>query len=174
MADYLINFSEAQKIKASEVNSNFQYVLDKTTDNAEKLENYLDTELAKNTANTNSSIATLQDSVNKSIDTLETTVSNLTDTGTDGLFYKIAPNHGNRIGISSGYTAPKYGWIDWYVLSSGLYSGRIYINGVTYGVCFNTYGDRTGGGNAFIFVRPGDVVTFDRSTSAFFMPCQGV
>jgi hypothetical protein len=86
----------------------------------------------------------------------------------------VAPDHNNPVNISSGYTATKYGWINWYVFSGGLYNGKIYINGVVYGVCFNTYGDRTGGGNAFIFVRPGDVVTFGRSTGATFIPCQGV
>jgi hypothetical protein len=76
MADYLINFSEAQKIKASEVNSNFQYILDKTTDNADRLENYIDTELAKNTANTESSVSTLKSSVDTSIDSLTTKINN--------------------------------------------------------------------------------------------------
>lgn len=84
------------------------------------------------------------------------------------------PDWPKRIVISSGYVVNNFGWVSWFVRSSGLYASNFAINGVNVAIAHNTYGDRVGGGSAFVPVCAGDIITFDRVTTAHFIPCKGV
>ena len=84
------------------------------------------------------------------------------------------PDWSRAISISSGYVATDYGWLNWGKYSSGLYAGVCYVNGIAVGECHNTYGDRTGGGNAFVPLSPSDVVTYSDAGWAQFVPMKGV
>lgn len=63
MADYLIAFTEGQDIKASETNSNNQYILNKISDNSETVQNYIETQLALMQSNLFSIQKTLQNNI---------------------------------------------------------------------------------------------------------------
>ncbi len=72
MADYLKNFAENEVIKASDTNSNNQYLLDRISENYTRLKTWLEGEVGRIFSNIQSGDATLQ----KRIDDLE---ENLTD-----------------------------------------------------------------------------------------------
>ena len=114
----------------------------------------------------------LETSVDESIEEVTSTV----ESAASGAMAILAPNYSSKVSISSGYTATKYGWVDWGVAQGGLYYSNgngFYVNGIKLAVCFNTYGDRVGGGNAFVMVSHGDVVTWTKSYWAYFIPCKG-
>lgn len=84
------------------------------------------------------------------------------------VYGRLTPDYSRGKGVSSGYTATEPGWFCWVLQSGGLYFRSCYINGQRVGVAFNTYGDRTGGGNAFVPVNTGDTITFDAGSATFY------
>lgn len=77
MADYLINFKSGEDIKASEVNSNFQYLLDRISDSNQKVQNYLETQLNLIQSNLSSIQKTLQNNIDLLNDNLTTRINSL-------------------------------------------------------------------------------------------------
>lgn len=72
MTDYLINFSPGESIKASDANSNNQYLLDKLSDNAQSLRTYLEAQ-----------IGILQSNISSVQKTLQNNLDNLTEKVTE-------------------------------------------------------------------------------------------
>lgn len=97
----------------------------------------------------------------------------ISDKSPIGSINAFMPDWSRKINISNDYTVQNYGWINWGVDSSGLYNDSLTVNEINIGRAFNTYGDRRGGGNAFVPVSPGDTVAWTRSTWAHFIPCKG-
>lgn len=75
MADYLINFQPGETIKASEANSNNQYLLDRISDNAQSLQTYLETQIGILQSNISSVQKTLQNNLDKLDEELSTKIN---------------------------------------------------------------------------------------------------
>ena len=170
MAEVLKTFLEGEDILASETNANNQFLLGKISDNADRLQNFVDGEITSIQSNLASAQATLQNSINE----LTKTVNN----GLSNVYENIAPNYKAGVAISNGWTAPKAGWIN--ARHNQSYDNQyftLWIDGV---VAFET-----GGGGSYsagdtdnieLFVGKGAQVTFDGSgnKSVTFFPCKGV
>lgn len=79
MADYLINFNPGEPLKASETNSNNQYLLDRISENTQSLQTYLETQIGILQSNISSVQKTLQsniDNVNNSLSEQINTLAN--------------------------------------------------------------------------------------------------
>lgn len=77
MADYLINYQPGELIKASDANSNNQYLLDKISDNAASLQAYLETQTGILQSNISSVQKTLQNNIDKLNQNLSNKINNL-------------------------------------------------------------------------------------------------
>jgi len=64
MANFLINFAPGEKVKASETNSNNQYLLSLISDSAVKIQTFVEGQLNAMQSNLNSVQQTLQNSIN--------------------------------------------------------------------------------------------------------------
>lgn len=64
MANYLINFAEGEKVKASTTNSNNQYLLSLISTTASKIQTYVEGQISTMQSNLNSVQQTLQNSIN--------------------------------------------------------------------------------------------------------------
>lgn len=95
MGDYLINFNPGAELKASETNSNNQFLLNKISENAEALQNYLATQINSIQSNLSSVQKTLQNN----IDNLNSTLSEQINTLANAKFVQKELNIG--IGTSS-------------------------------------------------------------------------
>lgn len=167
MADYLINFIPGEKIKASEVNSNFQYLLDRISDNAETLRTYLEQQIGMINSNIDSKISTLNVKIDNLSSKLDSTITNLSK-----IYTAIAPNYAKGVNISSGWTANNNGWINWNgsTIGDGT-TAKLYINGIEIGLhSYYKYGDAF---KTQFFINKGEKVTFTKGTSAVFYPCKG-
>lgn len=86
----------------------------------------------------------------------------------------LAPNWSKPEAIASGYVAKKPEWVVWHMAQRGLYAGWYFtVNDQQVGFGFNTYGDRTGGGNATVLISEGDVVKFSGGWCTKY-PCKGL
>lgn len=68
MAEVLKTFIEGEDILASETNSNNQFLLGRISDNAERLQNYVEGEISSMQSNIGSVQATLQNNINAAIE----------------------------------------------------------------------------------------------------------
>jgi hypothetical protein len=83
----------------------------------------------------------------------------------------LAPNRSGAYSISSGWTAPKYGWVSWYSGANDRSTRYLYINGVEVG--YHSSYKYTDPHRVEYMVSPNDKVTFTAGTTAKFFPCKG-
>jgi hypothetical protein len=167
MADALKTFKEGEDILASETNANNNYLLGKISDNASTLQNYVEGEVTSIQSSLASAQATLQNSINEITSKLGVVL--------DG----IAPNWSAGVGISSGYTAPKIGWV--WVLGYSNASGDspyAYVDGKEVYQNWQNEGDGRAGAlkiSSMFFVGKGQkITTVGRVQGLTFYPCKGV
>lgn len=165
MVDALITFSEGQDILASEANQNNQFLLSKLSDNAMQLTTYVEQEITSMQSN----IASVQATVQANIDEVSSKVDEFkTDVYTKGFI----PDYSKGQAISSGFTAPSNGWVNWNGSQPGDSSSvYLWVNGVEVGYhSYYKYGDSY---RCQFLVGKGDSITFSSKTSAKFFPCKG-
>jgi hypothetical protein len=166
MAEVLKIFQEGEDILASETNANNNYLLGKISDNASTLQNYVEGEITSIQSSLASVQATLQNSINEMSNKLSSIYDN------------IAPNYKAGYSISSGWTAPKAGWIN--ARHNQSFDNQYFTLSIDGVVAFET-----GGGGSYsagdtdnieLFVGKGAQVTFDGSGNkrVTFFPCKGV
>lgn len=163
MVDSLITFKENEYIYASDMNDNFNFVLDKVTTNAAQLTTYLEGEVSSIQSNVASVQATLQGN----IDSANTATNNLkTDVYTKGFL----PNYSAGVSISTNYTTTKNGWVRWYTESNDGTDAYLKVNGVNVGISrqYKYHNHKT----LMFLVSKGDKITFDKGTVTFY-PCKG-
>lgn len=170
MAEVLKTFIEGEDILASETNANNQYLLGHISDNAERLQKFVDGEITSIQSNISSVQATLQNSINEMSEKLEA--------GLGSMYENIAPNMNAGISISSGWTATASGWlsIEGYSDAGGVSFG--YIDGKTIYENYQWSGDGRAGGLRIMtmaFIGKGQVFTnSNNGTTTVFYPCKGV
>ena len=171
MAEVLKTFLEGEDILASETNANNQFLLGKISDNADRLQNFVDGEITSIQSNLASAQATLQNSINE----LTETVNN----GLANIYTNIAPNMSAGISISSGWTATKSGWV--WVKGNSNASGDspyAYVDGKEVYQNWQGSGDSRAGAlitSSMFFVGKGQkVTTAGRVQGLTFYPCKGV
>ena len=164
MAEVLKTFLEGEDILASETNANNQFLLGKISDNADRLQNFVDGEITSIQSNLASAQATLQNSINE----LTETVNN----GLGNVYENIAPNYSAGISIAAGWTSISSGWLYLQGMTDGTSSVR--VDGTYFQVSYDT-GDGQSNGNLFMYLSKGAVVTnLERIARATFYPCKGV
>ena len=164
MAEVLKTFLEGEDILASETNANNQYLLGRISDNAERLQNFVDGEITSIQSNISSVQATLQNSINEMSDKLNAELGSM--------YENIAPNYKAGISITSGWKATKSGWLYLQGMPDGTTS--VTIDGVYFQVSYDT-GDGQSNGNIFMFIAKDSVVAnFNRVAKSTFYPCKGV
>ena len=164
MAEVLKTFLEGEDILASETNANNQYLLGRISDNADRLQNYVEGEVTSMQSNLASAQATLQNSINEMSDKLNAELGSM--------YENIAPNYKAGMSISNGWTATTSGWIYMGGIADGTSSFQ--IDGVGFQISYDT-GDGQSNGNIFMFVAKGSVISgFSRVRQATFYPCKGV
>ena len=171
MAEVLKTFLEGEDILASETNANNQFLLGKISDNAERLQNFVDGEITSIQSNLASAQATLQNSINE----LTETVNN----GLGNVYENIAPNMSAGISITNGWTATASGWLN--IIGSSDASGNVptaYIDGKEVYRNHQSAGDGRAGSlwtSSMAFIGKGQVFTTSgRGTTNTFYPCKGV
>ena len=171
MAEVLKTFLEGEDILASETNANNQYLLGRISDNADRLQNYVEGEVTSMQSNLASAQATLQNSINE----LTETVNN----GLGNVYENIAPNMSAGISITSGWTATDSGWV--YVNGTSNASGSspyAFVDGKEVYQNWQSSGDSRAGTlviSTMFYVGKGQVVTATgRINSLVFFPCKGV
>ena len=171
MAEVLKTFIEGEDILASETNANNQYLLGRISDNAERLQNFVDGEITSIQSNISSVQATLQNSINEMSEKLEA--------GLGSMYENIAPNMNAGMSISSGWTATASGWV--WVAGNSNASGSspyAYVDGKEVYQNWQSAGDSRAGSlviSTTFFVGKGQVVTTTgRVQGLTFYPCKGV
>lgn len=167
MAEVLKTFIEGEDILASETNANNQYLLGRISDNAERLQNFVDGEIASIQSNISSVQATLQNSINEMSDKL------------GSMYENIAPNMNAAISITNGWEATASGWLN--IIGSSDASGNVptaYIDGKEVYRNHQGYNDGRAGAlstSSMAFIGKGQkFTTSGRRTTNTFYPCKGV
>ena len=162
MAEVLKTFIEGEDILASETNANNQYLLGRISDNAERLQNFVDGEITSIQSNISSVQATLQNSINELSNRITQVIQNLPDA--------ISPDVDKRYNISSGFVAPTAGWV---FLRNGEQS-RCYItiDGVDFDYTFD-WGDGGSENSLNWYVGKGQKVEFRGGIiTSYFIPAK--
>lgn len=171
MAEVLKTFIEGEDILASETNANNQYLLGRISDNAERLQNFVDGEITSIQSNISSVQATLQNSINEMSDKLNAELGSM--------YENIAPNMNAAISITNGWVATASGWLN--IVGWSDAGGNVptaYIDGKEVYRNHQGAGDgRAGalGTSSMAFIGKGQTFTTSgRGTSNLFYPCKGV
>lgn len=168
MAEVLKTFIEGEDILASETNANNQYLLGRISDNAERLQNFVDGEITSIQSNISSVQATLQNSINEMSDKLNAELGSMYD--------NIAPNYSAGISVSTGWSATSSGWISAVLNSSASGTNTLTIDGQAVLANLQGAGDGRAGylGIRFmVYIAKGQVVGGSHSGLVFY-PCKGV
>ena len=168
MAEVLKTFIEGEDILASETNANNQYLLGRISDNAERLQNFVDGEITSIQSNISSVQATLQNSINELTETV--------NAGLDGVYENIAPNYNAGISITNGWSATSSGWISAVLNASASMTNTLTIDGQSVLANLQSAGDGRAGylGIRFmVYIAKGQVVGGSHSGLVFY-PCKGV
>lgn len=172
MAGILHEFVQNTKILASQVNENFATVQNDMTELGSGINANLTNEITK----AKSDLLTDIQNVSNSKASLD--LANINANGKANTLDWMAPNRGAGYGVSSGWTAPKAGWINArHYQSYDNQTITLRVDGV---VAFET-----GGGGSYsagdvdnieFFINKGSNVTFGGSGDlrVTFSPCKGV
>lgn len=162
MAEVLKTFLEGEDILASETNANNQYLLGKISDNADRLQNFVDGEITSIQSNLASAQATLQNSINELSNRITQIIQNLPNA--------ISPDVSKRYNISSGFVAPTAGWV--FLRNEEESRCYITIDGVSFDYAYD-WGDGGSENSINWYVGKGQTVTYSgRIRTAYFIPAK--
>lgn len=134
MADYLKNFKEGEDIKASETNSNNQFLLDKISDNNSAITQYLEGELGKINSTISSGDATLQNNINNLSNTVDRKLEASMIQGGNG-YCRLSNGLIIQWGYSNLWQADsRYTNIFYPIPFSGQYTYRVTVSGLNGGM----------------------------------------
>lgn len=166
MASILNVFEPKTKILSAEVNENFELVQSDVTEMGRALNTFVESEVTSLQSNLSSAQATLQNNIN----TVSSKLSNIYD--------DIAPDYGAGYSVSSGWTAPKAGWLACYGTSGEGAHTAWYVDGAEVFRDDQSWGGGRAGGQgsrSMAFVAKGSAVTRSgNNNTAMFYPCKGV
>ena len=164
MAEGLKTFIEGEDILASETNDNNRFLLNRISENAQRLENIVNGEITSIQSNISSVQTTLQNSINAMSDKLNAELGSM--------YENIAPNYSAGISITTGWTATSSGWL--YMGGTADGTSSFTIDGVSFQISYDT-GDGQSNGNIFMYIAKDSVISdFRRVRQATFYPCKGV